>query len=226
MHYQGPEATDLSNVTVLNRAFLSVLSRYSGMPGNTSAAAGELAGRLVALTAEQGERLAQCPFLILSLAESDHTRWRRLFDCNEEPDLVDAMHSPPEALSRLAAATLGFLWELSRRNAYATRLVCGASPQWCESLAQCTPIRLVQFAASEPGILSPRFVLQKPVWQKLLGAGTNANQTIRHAAHIAALQSLLTKPDSEPYGQMATAACRSVRPVMRVADHRREPPEN
>jgi len=226
MHYERPEATDLANVEALNRAFLNLVSRFSGVPDGATTAATELAGRLVTLSAGQSECLAACPFLIFTLAENDAQRWRRLFDSAGEPDLVDAMQRPPEAFSRLAAASLGFLWELSRRNAYAARLVCGASLEWCESLAASTPIRLVQFATSEPSLLLPRFAAQKSIWRKLLGAGTSQDDDIRGAAHIAALQVLLTQQAVEPYRPMAAAACKTLSPALRVAEQPCDSREN
>lgn len=220
MHYQRPETSDFGNVKALNRAFLGLLSGSSTAPVGSSVAADELVARIGQLTAEESTRLASCPFLIFSLAEHDTGRWQRLFDTDVSHDLVDAMQRPPEAYARLAAASVGFLWELSRRNAYAARLVCGASIEWCERLASSTPIRLVQFASNEPGLLSPRFAARKSVWQKLLGAGTSPEEEIRCAAHIAALQVMLTTEAVAPYRPMASAACKTAIPVLRVAEQR------
>ena len=218
MRYERPETTDFANVEALNRAFLALVAGPTAAPAGHSLAADEVTTQLGQLTGEQREHLASCPFLVFTLDEGDATRWRRLFDTDETHDLVDAMQRPPDAHARLAAASLGFLWELSRRNPYAVRLVCGASMEWCQQLAASMPICLVQFASNEPCLLTPRFVTRRSVWQKLLAAGTSDDPEIRTAAQVAALQVMLTHDAAESYQPVAAAACKTAVPVMRVAE--------
>lgn len=219
MHFQGPAAADLANVEALNHAFLGVLSRLGGVPGGTTPGAGVLADKLAALPPEQRLRLAESPFLIFSLSESNDDRWQQIF-ARDDVDLVDRMQRPPEALAQLAAASLGFLWELSKRNPYAARLVSGAPLHWCERLAECTPLKLFQVAAYEPDLLVPRFSGQRGFWSKLLGAGVHEDAAIRGAAQLCAMQSLLTRQDTRQYQPLAAAACSMPAPAMRVAERR------
>ena len=136
------------------------------------------------------------------------------------------MHRPPDAVYLLTVATLGFLWELARRNPFAARLVSGVSLGWCEQLAGCMPLRIFRFAASESNLLAPRLAGHRLFWQKLLGAGTSSDAEVRRSAQLCALQTVLTRSPSERYRALRSAACRMPRPTLRVADHGRRLPRN
>ena len=226
MEFQGPEARDLANVYALNQAFLDVLRNADEQLLRAWPANDALVKKLVALGRHRADRLAQCPFLLFALAESEEWRWARLFDEQESPDLVDRLERPSEASARLAAAALGFLWELAKRNPYAARLVSGATLSWCEQLTDTSPVRLFEFAASEPKLLAPRLANRNEFWAKLLVAGSSQDKDIRHAAQLCGLQTVLTRQKSERYRQLPAAACSMPAPSTRVADRRRVPPEN
>jgi hypothetical protein len=225
MDFQGPDAADLDNVYALNRAYLDGLSQPLAVaPGTASGTVG-IIEKLTALSVRKSNWLSQCPFLIYSFPEAADRRWARLFSDDAQPDLFDATRLSPESVCGLAPATLGFLWELAKRNPYATRLVSGASLDWCERLAGSSPVRVFQFAIDEPGLLSPRLPSHREFWSKLLGAGTNNDKEIRHSAHLTALQTVLTKPAAEHYQRLPAAACLMPTPARRVAESDKGRPE-
>ncbi len=226
MDFQGPKAADLANVYSLNLGFLRLLRTHAGLLAGANTAAASVVARLAALPVARADRVAQCPFLLFALAEAEDRRWSILFDDNEQHDLLDEMHRPPDAVALLTAATLGFLWELARRNPYATRLVSGASLGWCEQLADCAPFRLFQFAARQSNLLAPRLATHGFFWEKLIGAGSSYEVDIRRSAHLCALQTVLTRRPDERYRPSRAAACRMPAPTLRVADHGRRPPRN
>jgi hypothetical protein len=226
MDFQGPETADLANVHSLNRAWLDELRRQgmtipAAMPGTF-----DVVQKLAALSIARAGLLSGCPFLIFALPEASDSRWTRLFGDDEQADLFDGLPQPPESVARLATATLGFLWELARRNPYAARLVSGASLDWCERLADSSPVRVFRFAAGEPGLLSPRLATHRAFWTKLLGAGTSDKQEIRGSAQLCALQTVLTRQSSDRYRRLPAAACLLPSPAMRVADRGKEPSGN
>ncbi len=223
MDFQGPETADLANVYSLNLAFLDLLRGEGGTLSGAGAGGASVCVQLAALGRARADRLAQCPFLIFTLTESSGDCWRRLFDDEEQPDLVNRLVRPPEPVARLTAATLGFLWELAKRNPYAARLVSGASLGWCEQLADSLPLRLFQFAASEPGILSPRLAARVAFWAKLLAGGTSDEQEVRHSAQLCALQTVLTQPGIGHYRPLRAAACSMPALTLRIAERRRRP---
>ena len=218
MDYQGPQAADLANVYSLNLSFLGELGRADGARSGLAPGSEVLIEKLAALVPTRAERLAQCPFLIFSLTETDDTRWARLFEEREPLDLLDRLARPADASVKLVAATLGFLWELARRNPYAARLSTGASLDWCEQLADCPPLQLIQFATTEQNLLSPRLRSNSPFWQKMLGAATSKELDVRQSAQVCALQTVLTHPSAARYKRLPAAACSMPRPAMRVAD--------
>jgi hypothetical protein len=226
MDFQGPEAADLANVYSLNRAYLDELRRHGmtlpdAMPGTF-----DVLPKLAALSIARARLLSGCPFLIFTLPEASDSRWTRLFGDDEQADLFDGLPQSAESAARLATATLGFLWELARRNPYAVRLVSGASLDWCERLADSSPVRVFRFAAGEPRLLSPRLATNRAFWTKLLGAGTSDEQEIRRSAQLCALQTVLTRQSSGRYQRLPAAACLMPGPAMRVADRGKEPSDN
>jgi len=218
MDFQGPDAADLDNVGALNRAYLDGLSQSLAVAPGAPSGTDSVIEKLTALSARKSAGLSQCPFLIYSLPDAADRRWVRLFSDDAQTDLFDATRLSPECVGRLAPATLGFLWELAKRNPYATRLVSGASLDWCERLAGSSPVRVFQFAMDEPGLLSPRLPTHREFWSKLLGAGTSNDKEIRHSAHLTALQTVLTIPAAEHYQRLPAAACLMSTPARRVAE--------
>jgi len=218
MDFQGPDAADLDNVYALNCAYLDGLSRPLAVAPGTRSGTVSIIEKLTALSARKSNCLSQCPFLIYALPEAADRRWARLFSDDAQPDLFDLTKDSPEGVCELAPATLGFLWELAKRNPYATRLVSGASLDWCERLAGSSPVRVFRFATDEPGLLSPRLPTHREFWSKLLGAGTSNDKEIRHSAHLTAMQTVLTIPAAEHYQRLPAAACRMSTPARRVAE--------
>jgi hypothetical protein len=208
MHYQGPDRADLTNVFVLNMAFIAwqrtrplEAPRHGGMDP-------EIRTRFAALSSDQRERLARAPFLLMSLAEDDEVRWQSLLAEQQTRDLLQSVQIRDEAAARLTAAALGFLWQLAQRNPYAARLVSGASLTWCEQLAASTLMDLFARALEDPALLAPRMAGNACLWDKLLTAGVSNRRHLRLAARAAALQTVLTDAPVQPYRALAAAACK------------------
>ena len=204
MHFPGPDNADLANVYALNRAFIA----WQRVRPQEATGNGELPTRLAALSCERRERLARTPFLLLSLAEDDEPRWRSLFAEQQTRDLLQCKQPRDEAAATLIAGALGFLWQLSRHNPYAARLLTGASLAWCEQLASCPLMELFARTLEERTLLAPRMADNAGLWHKLLTAGTSNRRHLRRAARMAALQSLLTERPVHAGRPLAAAACR------------------
>lgn len=217
MDFFGPEPADFANVRALNHAFLLCLRApirgehlRRSLPHTLQAAA-------KGLTDLQVERLATAPFLLLSLRERDEAYWRAF--ASDEPDLdLDLFRTRDRESDALGPAALSFLWQLARHNPYAARLLSGATLQWCEQLANCTLVTLLQRAASRGDLLQPRLCADGDFWRRSLGPGLSSDAKVRHAAHVTALQSLLTNDPVANYRRMKSAACRSAAPSMNIAD--------
>lgn len=218
MEYQGPEPADLANVCALNIAYLDWLRAC----GNTRAAevsmTPEISTALAGMSRLQLERLSRAPFLLMSFREYDEGQWRSLFAEPPAADLFHALQGPDEDATRLIAAGLGFLWQLSKRNPYTARLVSGANLNWCEQLAECTLVELFSRAVTEYRLLEPRMFDNPDLWQKLLNAGVSAKKDVRMAARVSALQTVLTRSETGSYRQLAAAACSMPAVAVRVAD--------
>jgi len=168
------------------------------------------------LTELQIERLATTPFLLLSLRERDPDYWSFLGSDAPSADLLGTKR-PAGECGQLAAASLGFLWQLARRNPYAARLVSGATLNWCEQLADCTLFRILQRTAGRSDMLRPRRAADVEFWGKLLGPGLCSEQQVRGAAQLSALQSILTEDPAARHRSLRAAACRTPMPSRFVA---------
>ena len=207
MHYHGPDRADLTNVLVLNTAFIAWQRTRPLGTVRDSGMSPEIGERIAALDREQRERLARTPFLLMSLAEDDEVRWQSFFTGQQTRDLLQCMQIRDEAASRLTAAGLGFLWQLAQRNPYGVRLVSGASLAWCEQLARCTLMDLFTRTLEDQTLLAPRMADKAGLWEKLLTAGVSNRRHLRLAARVAALQTVLTSAPPRPYRKLAAAAC-------------------
>ena len=217
MDYAGPEPADLADVLSLNIAFLEYLrAAPDGQLLESIPAA--LRPAVVALTDRQVQRLAAVPFLLLTLREFDNTYWARLFDDLPSRDLFASTPVVVDELGRIAAAALGFLWQLSRKNLYSTRLVCGGSLDWCEQLAGCTLMRLLQRAVDHRDLIEPRCSGNTDFWHRLLGAGLSSELEVRRAAHLCALQTVLISRELTSGSRLRAAACRSAVPTLAVRE--------
>jgi len=218
MEYQGPEPADLANVRALNIAFLEWLHACGDSGAATHSQTPEMLAALAGMSRCQLERLSRTPFLLMSFREYDEGRWRSLFARRPDPDLFHSLEMPDEEAARLIAAGLGFLWQLSKRNPYAARLVSGAGLSWCEQLADCTLVELFTRAVSAHSVLEPRMIENRGLWQKLLNAGVSAKKDVRRAARVSALQTVLTQSSASSYRQLAAAACSMPAVAVRVAE--------
>jgi len=216
MDFSGPEPADFANVRSLNIAFLSILRSSAAGATLRQRLPSDLRPAVVDLTDLQLRRLADVPFLLMSLRENDTLIWQRLTAAEPTLDLLQQKPAEDE-LDKLLIAGLGFMWQLVRRSPYVARLVSGASQDWCEHLADVTLLHLVQSAASHGDLLLPRFAGQKDIWKKLLGGGISAEPDVRAAAQLSALQLMLTAEPASRYQNMRAAACAAPIPVLRIA---------
>ena len=215
MHYNGPDRADLANVLTLNRAFIAWLRARTQENCPADGLWPETRARFIGLSCEQRERLARMPFLLMSLAEDDETRWQSLFAEQKTRDLLHCVQVRDDDASRLIAAGLGFLWQLAQRNPYAVRLVSGAGLRWCEQLASCTLMDLFARTLEDLALLGPRMPDKVELWHKLLTAGVSNRRDLRRAARVAALQIVLTQNPPQSYRSLAAAACKMPLPRTR-----------
>ncbi|MEX2125070.1 MAG: hypothetical protein WD795_14335 [Woeseia sp.] len=218
VEFRGPGAADFDNVRSLNRAFLRLVrcdpearKCLQGLPP-------ALAARLSSLQDGEVERLASTPFLLLSFRERDDDFWEALFSENPNRDLFTVPSPPNDDLGRLIAAGLGFVWQLARQNPYAARLICGASLHWCEQLTECTIFQILATAGTRSDVLTLRCGAEAGLWTKLLASGISREKQVRRAAHISALQSVLTRASMLDRKKWAAAACAVRTPTLKVAD--------
>ena len=219
MDYRGPEAADFANVKSFNRAFLLLLRNTATGRRARQQLPAPIQEIIRGLTDLHIGRLASVPFLLLSLHERDDKYWRAFVSDEMKPDLLASSPDNTDA-AQLGVAGVAFLWQLARRNPYAARLVSGATLGWCEQLADCTLLRLLQRTSSHLDLLQPRLADNIDFWKKLLGPGLSSEQDVRTAAHVAALQTILTENPAAQYRPLRAAACSFVAPSLQVADKR------
>ena len=200
MQYQGPTTDDFANVFALNRHFLRALMRPG--PAHSAAAA------VRCLSRAQRGRLAETPFLLFSVREQDHVLWQGIFSENPQLDLKPAAETPDSDGQELKMAGLSFLWQLSRRNAYAARVISGAPVEFCERLGNATLIKLLRRTAAHADLLVPRFDAEQDVWRRLTGSGVRATRRLQLMTQQSALQHLLTRGALPEYDQLPIAASR------------------
>ena len=213
MEYTGPETTDLRDVCSLNAAFLEYLSSSNGEQLRRELPA-SLRPAVVALSSRQIERLAAVPFLLMSLSELDDAYWDRPMPDRPVRDLFTPSHTETDPLAQITSATLAFLWQLARKNPYAVRLICGASLNWCEQLAACTLLHVLQRAVEEQHAVLPRLAEDSVFWHRLLGAGLSSESVVRRASHLSALQTVLTPVVATTNHRFRSAACYSSVPTL------------
>ena len=216
MTFNGPQPADYDNVASLNRAYLSVLGRDSRSHSGLAHLSTDLYGRLTELTESQIERLSAAPFLLLSFREQDDRYWNKVLDDSGGRDLFAV--SACEELDTVVSAGLGFVWQLARQNPYTLRLFCGASLYWCERIAEQTFFRLLASVASQGSVPELRNAHDQKLWTKLLDHGVSRCTPIRHAAHLSAMQTVLTRPENPRQPKWARAARSSGYSGLRVAD--------
>lgn len=218
MDFSGPEPTDFANVTALNRAFLCRLRSPSGGCRLRDAIPESLREAAKGLTDSHVDRLSASPFLLMSLREHDTSFWARVLA--DEPTF-DLFAAPLRDHDDIAIAAVSFMWQLTRQNPYAARLLSGAPPGWCEQLGEQTLLKLLQGVANCTGFLRPRFAGNIVCWRKLLGPGLSSNVTVRESAHLTCLQALLTDRLHSPPRRLRAAACSRPVPVVTTRHSRR-----
>jgi hypothetical protein len=218
MDFSGPERTDFANVEALNRAFLLKLRSPAAGRRLRDRIPEALRDAIEGMTDRQVNRLSASPFLLLSLREHDAEFWREL---EADSPVMDLFATSDSCRDEIAVAAASFIWQLTRRNPYAARLVTGASPAWCERLGEFTLLTLLERVAACRDLVRPRFANDVACWRKLLGSGLSSKPRIRESAYLACLQTLVTKRLHGPPQRMRAAACASSTPVLSITSSRR-----
>ncbi len=218
MNFNGPVATDFENVRCLNRAYLGLLREDAAARRCLGELPASLAERLCTLSDSQADSLASAPFLLFSFRARDDDFWRSRLGNRASGDLFVAAEPPSDGLGRLIAAGLSFVWQLAKQNAYAARLICGASLHWCEELTENTIFHVLETAGSSRDVLTLRCGSDVELWSKLLRGGVSRELQLRQASHISALHALLTRACLPTHRQWAAAACLSRTPSLKVAE--------
>ena len=200
MEYSGLTEDVLGNVRALNRTWLRLAT--NGADGFST------------LDDKRRARLAMSPFLLFSLREGEAI-WSELLADRAQRELF--AERPGYEQRELQSACLAYLWELTRRNPFAARVVSGAPLQWCERIAEMALVRLLR-SAGQADLIRPRFEMDSPMYRRLLLRGGSAMRSTRDAAQIAALQTMLTTAEFAALGRLPAAACEMRSSVRRVAD--------
>ena len=216
MPFDGPTPVDYRNVCALNRAYLSLLQASRRARRGLLKLSSPQCRRMTSLTRHQVDRLSATPFLLLSLRERDDKLWAQILSDEREPDLFT--RPVADDLDRLQSAALGFVWQIARQNPYTLRLICGATLHWCEQIAERTFFGLLAAVAPYPDLLELRRANDDELWSKLLGDGVCRETEVRTAAHVSALQTVLTRPATSEPQTWAVAACKTNHTGLRVAD--------
>lgn len=217
MDYSGPQSADYDNVRALNRDFLRVIRQHPEVFAST--VPGDGPAELAVLSQGRADTLATAPFLLFSLRERDAHYWDDILYAAPTQDIFDAIGRQAIA-ARLIAAATGFLWELCKRNPYAARLICGASLHWSEQIAEFTLCDLLARVDGRPDLLVLRCGNEKRFWRKLICDGTSNVKRVRRAAHLGALQQILTCPVTSATSSRRMAASRVAAPGLRLAEPR------
>ncbi len=216
MDFQGPTLVDYENVRSLNFGFLKLLQNGNECGRYLEGLPQELGRRLRHLSHREIGRLAATPFLLFSFRERDDGFWQKILTDDRTRDLFALPLNATDDVGRLVSAGLGFVWQLAHRNPFAARLLCGASTHWCEQITERTIFHILAVAGHRSDLLVLRAQHDTEIWQKLLDNGLSNETETRHAAHISALQSVLTRQAATP--AWSAAACASRNPALKVAD--------
>jgi len=216
MAFDGPAPVDYRNVCALNRAYLHLLQANRRARRGLLKLSSPLSHRITSLTRHQVDRLSATPFLLLSLRERDDKLWAQILSDESGSDLFT--RPVADDLDRLQSAGLGFVWQIARQNPYTLRLICGATLHWCEQIAERTLFGLLAAVAPHPDLLELRRSNDNELWSKLLGDGVCRETEVRTAAHVSALQTVLTRPPASETRTWAVAACKTKQTGLRVAD--------
>lgn len=223
MAFSGPELSDYENVVSLNQAWLGLLQRDTRLRHGLMGLPDALRRRITNLSQQQTARLAATPFLLFSFREGDDRYWTRVLAGSPERDLFAATDT--DEADTLVSASLGFIWQLARRNPYALRLICGASVHWTERIAEQTFFGLLEAVRATGDAPGVRHAQQHELWRKLLDSGVSREGITRHAAQMSALQVILTDPPGHRVESWSLAARTANPPQLCVAE-KNEPAES
>ncbi len=216
MDFQGPTAADYQNLHSLNFAFLELLQSKKSPQRYLEGLSQELGRRLQRLSRREIRWLAATPFLLFSFHERDNVFWQKLLADENCRDLFNVPLSSASDTGRLVCAGLSFVWQLANHNPFAARLLCGASTHWCEQISERTFFYILAVAGHRSDLLVLRERHDTDLWKKLLSVGLSEEAEARNAAHISALQCMLTRQTHS--GAWQAAACTSRNPTLKVAD--------
>ncbi len=216
MAFDGPAPVDYRNVRALNSAYLSLLQANRRSRQSLHQLSPALCRRITSLTRLQVDRLSATPFLLLSFRERDDDLWSQILSEKSGRDLFT--RPVADDFDRLQSAGLGFVWQLARQNPYTLRLTCGATLHWCEQIAERTFFGLLAAVAPHADLLELRRGNDDDLWSKLLINGVCRETDVRTAAHVTALQTVLTRPAASVPRTWAVAACKTRHAGLRVAD--------
>jgi len=209
MSYPSPGAADFAEVRTLNAAFLELLRSDPSLSGQPSC----LSAKLAALAGDRAARLAEAPFLLFSLREADGDFWERLHQGGDTRSLFDSETDGDREAARLVAAALGFVWQMARQNPYTLRLICCASLNWAECIAEQPLVTLIRRAARVGDLLRLRADDSPHIWRRLLAAAAEPDPAVRAALLNTVLQTLLVQSANGGRGTLQSAACRMDVPV-------------
>jgi hypothetical protein len=218
MAFIGPEMSDYDNVVSLNAAWLELLQRENSLRSGLTGMPDRLQLRITNLSRQQIDRLAATPLLLFSFREGDERYWTHVLNGSPERDLFAT--SSTDNVDTLVSASLGFIWQLARRNPYALRLICGASVYWTECIAERTFYELLDAVHCSGDTPCARLVSQQDLWRKLLSSGVSREAITRHAAQVSALQAVLTDPPDNRAETWPLAARVTSTPRFSVAEEK------
>jgi hypothetical protein len=190
--FPGPSPDDYDNVLALNTAFIKATFEMKG---------------------PQRGRLARAPFLLFSFRERDLLWWDEALVENRQGDLMAVADLENPELRRIQTATLSFLWQLARRNPYATRIISGATVSWCEKISEIPLVTLLDRIGVRGDLMLSRLDSPDVLGERLLGGGTSSKRNVRRSSQLTALQSLLTRAAFDNYTRLPAAACNMARPM-------------
>ena len=185
--FPGPSPDDYANVLALNTAFIKAASEMKG---------------------PQRGRLAAAPFLLFSFREHDLEWWDSALTDKPQGDLMAVADLENQELRRIQTAALSFLWQLARRNPYATRIISGATVSWCERITDLPLVTLLDRIGVRGDLMQSRLDTPDVLGERLLGDGTSSRRNVRRSSQFTALQSLLTRATFDNYKRLPAATLR------------------
>jgi hypothetical protein len=199
IEYPGPSPDDYANVLALNTAFIKATFEMKG---------------------PQRGRLAATPFLLFSLREQDLEWWDDALVESRQGDLMAVAELKSPELQRIQTAALSFLWQLARRNPYATRIISGAAVAWCEKVTELPLMILLDRVVARGDLMLSRLDHTDRFGERLLADGTSSRSNVRRSSQLTALQALLTRGRVDDHSRLSVAACGMSR-LMRVSDKKK-----